>query len=113
MLYTTELLRHINFWVNVYAEKDLNELPLRSTGGGGCGSFSGENGCRIVSIGSVRNFDTISNCADDGGVYQCVATVCWQVCRQMQVPRGACGKAPSIEPPDIWLVHELAHIHWY
>ena len=29
LLYTTELLRHINFWVNVYAEKDLNELPLR------------------------------------------------------------------------------------
>ena len=89
------------------------DLPLRSTGSSGCGSIPGENGCRIVSIGSVWNFDTISNCADDGGVYQCVATVCWQVCRQMQLPRDACGKAPRIEPPDIWLVQELAHIHWY
>ena len=29
LLYTTELLGHINFWAYAYAKKDSNELPLR------------------------------------------------------------------------------------
>lgn len=38
-----------------------------------------------MSIGSVWNFETFPKCAVDGSEYRCVATVCWQVCRQVSI----------------------------